>query len=189
MHHATPSFRDLPYSERVRSLGDEAERIYEEDRTNRGVRWTEYGIRRPPFNGREMAQLPMSVRHGPDYIESWDGDLRYVEVQGVGAEGRFRLKDEKLAVLVACDAELPCWMFIWNSLARRFVVVPMSYVGPLIIAARLDGQRGVYDAQRRNPKPYTWVSWDTLSANAVTHRVAPSRRATQMGARVAGGTA
>jgi hypothetical protein len=136
-----------------------------------------------------MFELPHAIRYGPDYIESWDGHLRFVEVQGIGTQGRFRLKDEKLAVLLAADDELPCWMFVWYNTARRFVIVPMAYVGPLILDARRRRQRGVYDARGRNPKPYTWLGWDRLSANATTHRIAPSRRAVEMGARVDRSTA
>jgi hypothetical protein len=182
------AFRELDWTERHRRLGDQAELRYEEDRTNRGVRYTEYGIRRPPFNGREMASLPASIRHGPDYIESWDGALRFIEVQGVGDDALVRLKDEKLATLVAADAELPCWLWLWFPLGRRYICVPLGYVGPMIVAARRVGQRGVYDQGRRNPKPYTYLAWDTLTANAIQYRVA-TRRATEMGTRVAGGSA
>jgi hypothetical protein len=188
MDSSTTSFRDLPWTERRKRLGDEAEETYERDRNNRGVRWSEYGLGRPDFTGREMAELPASIRHEPDFIESWDGHLRFVEVQGVGNDWKVRLKDEKIAVLVGED-RLPVWMFLWCSPAKRFVVVPIGYLGPLIIQARLDGQRDVYDAERRNPKPYTWLHWDTLTANAVVHRVAPSARAAQMGTRVDRGTA
>jgi hypothetical protein len=177
-------FREQPWTERVKRLGDDAELRYEEDRRNRGVRFTEYGVRRPPFTGREMFQLPNSVRYGPDYIESWGGYLRFVEVQGIGDNGVLRLKDEKLATLQAHDLDLPCWLWIWYEVAKRFICVPLSYVGPLILTARLEGHKGVYDERSRNPKPYTWVSWDTLTANATTHRIAQSRRAAEMGARV-----
>jgi hypothetical protein len=181
-------FRELPWSERYKRLGDDAEVRYEQDRTNREVRFTDYGIRRPPFSGREMFELPARDRYAPDYIESWDGHLRYVEVQGIGTQSRLRLKDEKLAVLQAHGLDLPCWMFIWHELAKRFVVVPLSYVGPLILDARRRDQRGVYDRQGRNPKPYTWLGWDRLIANATTHRIASSKRAVEMGARVDRGT-
>jgi hypothetical protein len=178
------AFRDLDWTQRRKFLGDEAELRYEEDRDNRGVRYTPYGLCRPPFNGSEMAQLPVSIRHDPDYIESWGRELRFVEVQGVGND-LLCLKDEKLAVLVGED-RLPVWMFLWNPIAQRFLVVPISYLGPLVLRARMDGQRGVFDAERRNPKPYTWLRWDTLIANATQHRIAPSRRAAAMGTRLAG---
>lgn len=179
-------FRELEWTQRHRFLGDEAELRYEEDRRHRGVRYTDYGLRRPPFNGEEMAQLPDSIRYGPDYIESWGRRLRFVEVQGVGEGGVVRLKDDKFAVLLAADDELPCWLWLWYPPSRRFICVPIGYVGPLILEARRRGQRGVFDEHRRNPKPYTWLSWDTLSANASQHRIAPSRRAAEVGARLAG---
>jgi hypothetical protein len=179
-------FRDLPWTERRQFLGDEAEERYEEDRRNRGVRFTEYGLRRPPFNGEEMAQLPDSIRYDPDYIESWGRRLRFVEVQGVGDDGIVRLKDDKFAALVAADAKLPCWLWLWFPRGRRFVCVPLAHVGPLVLEARRRGQRDVFDRDRRNPKPYTWLLWDTLTANASQHRIAPSRRAAAMGTRLAG---
>ena len=177
------AFRDLSWTERRKFLGDKAEVAYERDRRARGVRFTDYGLRRAPFNGAEMDQLDGTIKHGPDYIESWQRRLRFVEVQGVGNEGIVCLKDDKLAVLVA-EARLPVVLWLWHDPSQRFACLPISQVGPMVLAARLDGQRGVFDEHKRNPKPYTWIPWDTLTANAATHRVASTDRARTLGARM-----
>jgi hypothetical protein len=171
---------ELPFAERLVRLGDEAELKYETDRRARGVRFTDYGLRRPPFNGREMAQLPTSIRHGPDYIESWGGRLRFVEVQGVGADQRCKLKDAKLQALAEANAELAAVLWVWNSPLRLYAVVPFTQVALLMADGATHGQLGVFDAQGRNPKPFTWVEWAKLIANASTHRVL-TQRAVAMG--------
>jgi hypothetical protein len=175
-----PSWSELPFGERLVRLGDEAEERYETDRRNRGIRWTEYGIRRPPFNGREMAQLPDSIRHGPDYIESVRGRLRFVEVQGVGADQRCKLKDAKLQALAEANAELPAVLWVWNSPLRVYAVLPFTQVALLMAEGAIHGQVGVFDAYGRRPKPFTWVEWAKLTANASTHRVL-TQRAVAMG--------
>ena len=176
-----PAWSELPFAERLERLGDEAEQRYEEDRSNRGVRWTDYGLRRPPFSGREMAQLADSIRHGPDYMESWGGRLRFVEVQGVGPDQRFKLKDAKLQALAEANAILPVVFFVWNSSLACFIITPFTQVALLIAEGAKLGQVGIFDANGHNPKPFTYVSWAKLTANAGTHRIARAGRAVAMG--------
>jgi hypothetical protein len=170
------TFRDRGWAERVKHLGDEAEAVYELDRTNRKIRFTRNGINRPPFTGREINLLPEWVKHGPDYIESWKGKPRFVEVQGIGRDQVFKLKDEKHQALAFCDNDMGVHLFIWNNVSRRYILLPLVQVSLMVLAASQAGDVGVFDPEGR-PKPYTRLTWSKLTANVETHRIAPSRGA------------
>lgn len=181
------SFRDRPWHERIRALGDEAEAAYMNDRDARGIRWSDYGLCRPPFRGPEMTQLPNSIRYAPDFIESWGGQLRFIEVQGVGADQRIKIKDDKLQTLAEHNYDLPVYAFVWNNRIGRYALLPFAQLALLVADAATRGQCDVFDPQGRHPKPFTWIWWDKLAANAETRRIAQARGS--VGARMAGGTA
>lgn len=168
----TEPFRDRPWRERLRALGDEAERAYVHDREHRRIAFTEYGMYRPPFHGGELTQLPNSIRYAPDFMESRDGRLRLVEVQGIGADQRLKMKDDKLETLLAHDKDLPVWMFVWNNRTGYFLELPLGTLAILVAEASSSGQQAIFDPDGTHPKPYVWVAWDKLAANAATHRIA-----------------
>jgi len=168
------SFKDKDWSERVQRLGDEAEAVYELDRTNRNIRHFEHGLRRPPLTGREINLLPASVKYAPDFIEVHKGKPRYVEVQGMGRDQTFKLKDEKHQALAEADSDMAVYLFVWNNVVRRYVLLPMLQVSTLVLAAYEAGDVGVFDPDGR-PKPYTRLSWEKIVANAPSYRIAPAR--------------
>ena len=70
------SFAEKPFGVRIRTMGDIAERKFEERSV---VEWVRYGLCRPPI---DMSALPPELRYTPDYLTA----QRLVEVQGLGQD-------------------------------------------------------------------------------------------------------
>ena len=129
------SDRDWPY--RFEAMGDEAEAKFEETYPDSFIRM---GLNRPPFT---VAGMPLNIRAMPDYLHQ---GLRFVEVQGIGADG-IKIKVEKLMALNFWDAQLPVHFFIWSR--------PREAIAELTLKEILDltgahGTKGDYDGR----KPY-----------------------------------
>lgn len=170
-----PSFRDKPWTERVKHLGDEAERVYELDRNRRRITFVRHGLLRPPFDGFTMSLLEVWEKHAPDFLEvegvSRERKLRLVEVQGMGRDQTFKLKDEKHEGLAWWGDVHPVVLFVWNNVVRQYVEVPLVQLSLMVLAAYEAGDVGVFDPDTK-PKPYTRLTWEKLTANVSPRRIA-----------------
>jgi hypothetical protein len=139
------AFRDQPFAERYRRLGDEAEGVFESVFPRRFAR---YGLDRPAIN---LDFVPPFVRYSPDYITT-DG---FVEVQGMGRDRQFKLKNDKLDALCHWNRHLATVMFVWDSDARRYGTCGL----PALYCAMLgQGVAGCFDYA----KPYRALHVDAL---------------------------
>jgi hypothetical protein len=139
------AFRDQPFVERYRRLGDEAEGVFESVFPRRFAR---YGLDRPAIN---LDFVPPFVRFSPDYITT-DG---FVEVQGMGRDHLFKLKHDKLDALCQWNRMFPTLMFVWDRTGNRYgsCGMPALYVS-------LMGQ-GIVGCFEGN-KPYRALHVDAL---------------------------
>lgn len=106
------SFKDRAFTERLLSLGDEAEGIFESVYSHKFDR---YGLNRP---GTGLASVPPFVRYTPDYLTS----KGLVEVQGFGRDQTFKLKEDKWAALLQWE-RCSRWrvdLFVWDSWFKRY---------------------------------------------------------------------
>lgn len=115
-----PTFKDRPWNQRLKSLGDEAETVYETWATQNGIGFHRSGINRPPFN---VGKLPKMVAYTPDYLT----DQGYVEVQGFGKDRQIKLKVEKLEALTQWDMVFHTEMFLWDNVDRTVAQVPVMW--------------------------------------------------------------
>lgn len=99
------SFKDRAFTERLLTLGDEAEGIFESVYSHGFVK---YGLSRPPIN---LATVPPFVRYTPDYLTS----KGLVEVQGFGKDRTFKIKHDKLEALIEWHEWFRVDLFVWDS--------------------------------------------------------------------------
>ena len=167
------SFRDLPWTERVKRLGDEAERVYRLDRDKRRVPYARHGLLRPPFNGLVMAKLELWEKHAPDFMEvQGEGREQHpvlVEVQGMGRDQTLKLKDEKHHGLAWWEDIHPVYLFVWNNVTRQIIDVPLLQLSLMVVEAHMRGDVGVFDPDTK-AKPYTRLTWEKLVANVEPRR-------------------
>ena len=114
------TFKDRPWNQRIKSLGDEAEAVYETWADRHGIGYHRSGINRPPFN---VGKLPKMVSYTPDYLT----ENGYVEVQGFGKDRQIKLKVEKLEALTQWDMVFHTEMFLWNNVDRTVAQVPVMW--------------------------------------------------------------
>lgn len=109
-------FRNQPWNQRFKQMGDEAENIFEHvASTELGIGYARYGLARPPLN---VAQLPPFIRYTPDYITS----SYLVEVQGSGRDEIVKLKQDKLEALHLWAAVFPVKIFLWDRENGRWTL-------------------------------------------------------------------
>jgi len=99
------SFADKPFGVRIQTMGDIAERRFEEESP---VKWVRYGLCRPPIN---MSALPAQLRYTPDYLTAQG----LVEVQGLGRDQILKVKHEKLEALKWWEKVHPVYLFVYDS--------------------------------------------------------------------------
>ena len=99
------SFAEKPFGVRLQTMGDIAERQFEE---NSAVKWVRYGLCRPPIN---MAALPPQLRYTPDYLTAQG----LVEVQGLGRDQILKVKHDKLEALKWWEKVHPVYLFVYDS--------------------------------------------------------------------------
>lgn len=119
------SFKDRSWEDRYAKMGDEAEGVFEDVYPHGYVR---FGLNRPPLN---MSSLGVKIRYTPDYLTS----ASLVEVQGHGADGRVKLKHEKLAALREWATDHPggVRMFLWDSTNKRHALVELPELERLFV--------------------------------------------------------
>lgn len=99
------SFHQQSFSNRFRSMGDEAEGVFEEKHEGKFVR---YGLNRPPIG---MNQMTAKIRYTPDYLTA----RTLVEVMGVGNDRILKLKSEKAYALQQWNTDMDLELFLWDS--------------------------------------------------------------------------
>lgn len=104
------SFKDQDFSQRLGSLGDEAETIFESVYPAGFVRT---GLNRPPLN---MQQLPPFIRFTPDFLTT----RGLVEVQGHGKDGIAKFKVAKLTALSTWHHLFRVDFFLWDKTQRQY---------------------------------------------------------------------
>lgn len=112
------TFKDEPWRDREKSLGDLAEARFEATSAEPFVR---SGLNRPPF---ELWKLPLCERYRPDYLTA----SGYVEVQGFGRKQVMALKQDKLAALKWWNDIFPVFLFVFDSLHARHTLATMEEV-------------------------------------------------------------
>jgi hypothetical protein len=112
------SFADKPFSMRIQTMGDIAERRFEEESA---VKWVRYGLCRPPIN---MSALPIQLRYTPDYLTAQG----LVEVQGLGRDQILKVKHEKLEALRWWEKVHPVYLFVYDSHKDRSSMLSLSEV-------------------------------------------------------------
>jgi hypothetical protein len=143
---AEPSFKDQGWEQRFTRLGDEAEGVFEEVYPHGKAR---FGLDRPPI---QLHRISAFTRYTPDYITS----AGLVEVQGLGRDRTFKLKDDKLAALEQWAQHETVRLFVWDNVARRWGLIELP---DLIAALAANGERGSFD---NGTKPYTSLHVDAL---------------------------
>ena len=109
------SFADKPFGVRIQTMGDIAERKFEEESA---VKWVRYGLC-PPIN---MAMLPPQLRYTPDYLTSQG----LIEVQGLGQDQILKVKHDKLEALRWWSRVHPVFMFIYDSHKDRYSMLSLK---------------------------------------------------------------
>ena len=112
------SFAEKPFGVRIQTMGDIAERQFEE---GSAVKWVRYGLCRPPIN---MAALPPQLRYTPDYLTAQG----LVEVQGLGRDQILKVKHEKLEALRWWEKVHPVYLFVYDSHKDRSSMLSLSEV-------------------------------------------------------------
>jgi hypothetical protein len=118
-----PTFKDKDWSERFKSMGDEAETVFEDVYPQGFVR---FGLNRPPI---QMGALPPKVRYTPDYLTS----KGFVEVQGLGQDRIFKIKHEKLDALFLWHSDFRADLFLWDRTAKRYGFVRLADLEPVLV--------------------------------------------------------
>lgn len=120
-------FKDRQWDDRFKKggMGDEAEARFEEycQRKRRG--FVRYGLDRPPI---KVPELPTRIRYTPDYLTT----KAFVEVQGFGQDGIFKLKVEKYNSLHWWNNSHPVHIYVWDSYEERECIVHLFEVDRLV---------------------------------------------------------
>lgn len=99
------SFKDLDFKERIKVLGEIAEKAFEKYCYIHAIKSDRFGFELPNFD--LFYKVPLTLRYMPDYIVE-DGDTHFlVEVKGCGADGTFKLKKDNIETL-----------FFWNKIVK-----------------------------------------------------------------------
>jgi len=110
------SFADKPFGVRLQTMGDIAERKFEE---GSAVKWVRYGLCRPSIN---MSALPPELRYTPDYLTAQG----LIEVQGLGQDQILKVKYEKLEALRWWSKIHPVFMFVYDSHKDRCSLISLK---------------------------------------------------------------
>ncbi len=110
------SFAEKPFGVRIRTMGDIAERKFEERSV---VEWVRYGLCRPPI---DMSALPPELRYTPDYLTAQG----LVEVQGLGQDQTLKVKHDKLEALRWWSKIHPVFLFVYDSHKDRHSLLSLD---------------------------------------------------------------
>jgi hypothetical protein len=122
-------FRNQSFASRYARMGDEAEGAYERHRESIGRKFLRYGWNRPDINGMQFGSMPPLVRYMPDFIE-WETARkpRLVECVGYAADGKAKLKVEKLQALQEWNRAMPVVLFMYSSTTSSFIEIPVEII-------------------------------------------------------------
>lgn len=98
-------FKDEPWSTRIHTMGDTAEKKFEEvSRCN----YVRTGLHRPPI---KLQKIPPKVRYMPDYLTH----CAWVECMGYGRDQTLKCKTAKWTALWEYHDEFAVELFLWDS--------------------------------------------------------------------------
>lgn len=143
------SYHEQSFGARFHTLGDEAESQFIQWAHDQGLKWEEFGWRRPSTG---MGKMSVELRHLPDFYAS-DGYL--YEVMGMGRDGILKgVKEDKWEALKMWNSIQPVRLFVWNSSEKRGVVVGWQRAVLLVARARRRGLGQFHDGPRYYPIPW-----------------------------------
>lgn len=119
------SYKDLPFEQRLETLGDEAENRFEEWCRRNRLNYVRCGLNRPPLR---MGDLPTRIRYWPDYLQS----SRFVECQGFGKDQLVKLKIEKHGALRWWNDLHTVHLYLWDRVHERECFVDLDVIDGLI---------------------------------------------------------
>mgnify|MGYP006886178673 FL=1 len=121
------SFKDRPFSERIKGMGDQAEKRFEE---NSPWPFYRYGLNRPDFKLNQVSQM---VRNTPDYLT----EQYLVEVQGLGASRVLHMKPNKLRSLHEWHKQMPVLLFVYDATQNRDTFLTLKTVTGLCEVSKI----------------------------------------------------
>lgn len=116
------SFHQQSFSNRFRSMGDEAETVFEQKHEGKFVR---YGFNRPPVG---MHLMTAKIRYTPDYILT----RALVECMGVGNDRILKLKSEKAYALQQWHTDWNLEFFMWDSKLKESKMIEWPIIWDLL---------------------------------------------------------
>lgn len=144
------TYNQQRWGDRVRTLGDIAEGVFEEVAPlGSHVR---YGLNRPPFTVKTLTSMQ---RNTPDYL-CGTGD--FVEVMGCGRDNVIKLKLEKWAAQKRWQKVGPVRFFFWNSNHSEWALLTIKQVQELVTKARkADGVQAFDDGNEYLGLRWEWI--------------------------------
>jgi hypothetical protein len=143
-------YRNRSWDERVGTLGDMAEGVFEA--ISPYGRWERFGWNRP--QNVTMRHMAPFVRHAPDYYTQ-TGVL--VEVMGCGKDNLVKLKVDKYEALKTWNRVAnPVALFLWNSSEREWAVLEWDDIKRLFNKAK---RKGVLEFEPDKNK-YVAIDWE-----------------------------
>ena len=122
------SFKNENFERRLQTMGDIAERKFEEVSP---VNYVRFGLNRPPLR---MSSLPPLIRYTPDYLTS----ECFVEVQGFGQDQTLKLKLDKMDALRKWAKEHPVKLFVYDSHKDRHAYIELNELNKMCKQAKVD---------------------------------------------------
>jgi len=138
-----------PWHVRQHTLGDTAEGKFEDIHDALGIKYTRFGLNRPPF---PVTPLPRFIRYTPDYLCA----DKLVEVQGIGRDAVLKVKPDKHAALMAWnDMCMPVELWVWDSHRGKYAFKPLVEL-PIVELGMFNDGNPYYAIDRGEIGP--WVS-------------------------------
>lgn len=125
------TFKDKPFSARFSEMGDLSEGAFEQWCEDNGQNYIRWGLDRPPL---AMQMLPTRLRYSPDYLMS----RQFVECQGYGRDGMFKLKVEKHGALHWWADLHPVQMWILDSNKQQACFLTLKQIDALLPLGTID---------------------------------------------------
>lgn len=144
------------WSSRFKTMGDEAEKIFEEIYPQA---WDRYGWNRPSV---PVHHFPLKIRYTPDYATS----KGLVEVMGLGSKRVLKLKAEKLQAMWEWGHDFRVDLFVWDRTESRYGFCRLHDIEDLcyngdIPTARFDNDNKLYFAIPVDQLPVAeWIPHD-----------------------------
>ena len=144
------SFSEKTWDQRVGTLGDIAEGIFEEVAPLGSH--LRFGFNRPPF---KLTRIPEYIKHTPDYVT---GTGHLVEVMGCGRDNVVKLKLTKWEALKTWNKNANVVLFLWNSSTSEWSLIQWDELQKLVTKARKAGVEAFDDGNE-----YLAIPWDGLT--------------------------